>query len=111
MEGMLACEQLVSNHANGIEVRTFAGRFSNEYLTRDIGQSAGNRVVFLLSLRLGNRQPKIEHFELSIANQDIAWLQIAVEHAASVEILQYLEDLPQQRDFFSGWNGFSVFRY
>ena len=47
-------------------------------------------------MRALHRQPKVEHFDLTLAHQDIGGFQIAVQDVVPVQIGQRLQGLDQQ---------------
>ena len=103
-------QQLVEDHAKGVDVRPRVhvevvelGLFRT-HVQRRAQQHAVGRVQRALGERLLDRlgQPEVDHFRHRLAvvqaDQDVAGLQVSVDHALGVGVLHGLADRHEERE-------------
>ncbi len=102
-ERMLADQQLERHHADGVEVAGFGRRIALKHFGRHVRQRPGGSVAGDgQGFGQVERQAEIEDADVRLTvfqhHRDVIRLEVAVDHAATVQICQRLQGLQQQVD-------------
>jgi len=93
-------QQLVQHHADRIDVTGGRGDAAREHFRCRVAVGDGEaRHVLAIQAIDHRRQPEVDQVHAAIGgHQQIAWLDVLVQHAPAVRVLQRLAGLQQQAD-------------
>ena len=94
-----AGQHLVEHDAGRVDVRRRARRESARLLGRQVLRGADDRARLRDLARPGARDPEVHHLDAAVwRNDDVVWLDVAVDDAVAVGVVERGEDLARVVD-------------